>query len=127
MSRKDLPPVRDRSFFRARAGITRCGIYTAIAVVLAGLLVLMLVNRYRCPFLWLTGVPCPGCGMTRALRCLLHGELRAACAYNPLVFVLPVYVFLILCDGRPFARRRWNRWLWGGLLLGTGLLYCLHL
>jgi hypothetical protein len=41
-----------------------------------------------CPFLAATGLACPGCGTTRALRALLHGEVAAAFAFNPLLFVL---------------------------------------
>lgn len=30
-------------------------------------------------------IPCPACGGTRAGLCLLHGDIAAAFAYNPLV------------------------------------------
>ena len=43
-----------------------------------------------CLFLSLTGLQCPGCGSTRALIHLLHGELRAAWRMNALfVLLLP--------------------------------------
>jgi hypothetical protein len=37
-----------------------------------------------CPFHALTGVPCPGCGTTRALVALAHGDFAGALAFNPL-------------------------------------------
>jgi hypothetical protein len=41
-----------------------------------------------CTFRNLFGVRCPGCGLTRAFACLMHGRLSDAWAYNPLAFVL---------------------------------------
>ena len=38
-----------------------------------------------CPFKYLTGWYCPGCGSTRALHHLLHGRVEAAFGYNPLM------------------------------------------
>lgn len=35
-----------------------------------------------CPFRLLTGLPCPGCGLTRSWVCLLHGEWQHAVAAN---------------------------------------------
>ncbi len=37
-----------------------------------------------CPFRALTGLLCPGCGMTRAFCALGHGELRRAIHFNAL-------------------------------------------
>lgn len=45
-----------------------------------------------CVFKAYLGVPCPGCGMTRALRALLQLDLKEAFLYNPLIFAMP-YVF----------------------------------
>jgi hypothetical protein len=36
----------------------------------------------RCPFYAVTHLLCPGCGATRALYWLLHGNLREALHYN---------------------------------------------
>lgn len=44
-----------------------------------------------CPFHYLTGLPCPGCGLTRALVSCVHGQWHAAVTYHPLgplVFVV---------------------------------------
>lgn len=40
-----------------------------------------------CPYLTLTGLACPGCGLTRAVHFLAHGDVRQAFAYNPWAFV----------------------------------------
>lgn len=44
-----------------------------------------------CTFRRLTGLECPGCGGTRALRALIGGEPWAALRYNPFIIVtLPI-------------------------------------
>jgi hypothetical protein len=38
-----------------------------------------------CPFYALTGLACPGCGTTRGLHHLLHGDVITAFRFNPLM------------------------------------------
>ena len=45
----------------------------------------MLPAPLRCPFLALTGLPCPTCGGTRALAALATGNLSGAFLLNPLL------------------------------------------
>ena len=48
------------------------------------------VTGIGCPIRWLTGIPCAGCGMTRAVVSLSHGHVREALSFHPLVFLLPL-------------------------------------
>lgn len=83
-----------------------------------------------CPFHALTGLYCPGCGSTRALHALLHGEVVQALAMNPLLVVaLPVLAAMALnaAGWRPGGSEAvWRAlskpklWLW--LLLGYAVL-----
>jgi hypothetical protein len=58
-----------------------------------------------CPFLLLTGRPCPFCGGLRAVNDVVHGDLPAAVASNLLVTLsLPLLVALVLV----WAARRWR-------------------
>ena len=41
-----------------------------------------------CPFYTLTGLPCPGCGLTRAFVCLGHGQVVQSLHWHPLGLVL---------------------------------------
>lgn len=52
---------------------------------------------YKCPFSFIFGVSCPGCGMTRSLLCLLHFDFSKAFYYHPLFplgILLSVFFFL---------------------------------
>ena len=62
---------------------------------------LLLSGAPLCPVAYLSGYPCPGCGLTRAGLCLLRGDVRAAVALSPLsVLVVP---FVIAMLARTFA------------------------
>lgn len=66
-------------------------------IISAGLLCLFLyLTNIGCPIKFITGISCPGCGMTRALFSLLRLDVKNAVYYHPLVFVMPVIVIIIL-------------------------------
>jgi hypothetical protein len=62
----------------------------AVLIVSVGTLYAVDPTRYRisppCPYLVLTGLACPGCGLTRAAHFLLHGDVMRAFAFNPWAF-----------------------------------------
>lgn len=41
-----------------------------------------------CPFYVVTGLPCPGCGLTRSFVCIGHGEWRQSLHWHPLGLLL---------------------------------------
>lgn len=50
-----------------------------------------------CPFRWLTGFTCPGCGSTRGMHQLLHGNVVAAFQLNPLLLLaLPFLIYALV-------------------------------
>lgn len=50
-----------------------------------------------CPIYRLTGWLCPGCGLTRGLHALLHGDIFAAVTFNPLlVLITPLLAALAM-------------------------------
>ncbi len=51
---------------------------------------------HACPINLVFGVPCPGCGLTRAVLCIFHGDFSGAFSTHPLVFTLPVIAVLLI-------------------------------
>ncbi|MEQ9074250.1 MAG: DUF2752 domain-containing protein [Sandaracinaceae bacterium] len=50
-----------------------------------------------CPSRIMLGIPCPGCGLTRATEALVHGDLLAMLVYHPLApIIAPVAIFAVL-------------------------------
>ena len=82
-----------------------------------------------CMFYAATGWHCPGCGLTRCLHALAHGDLPQAMAMNPLLLVLvlltPVFVAWRLGWRarvlQPMARLMSTATFWIGLLALYGV------
>ena len=72
----------------------------------AGILLLLDVG---CLFRHITGIPCPGCGMTRAHLAALRLDFRAAFWYHPLWFLpLPLLAGQFLFPNGLFRNKKWN-------------------
>lgn len=88
------------------------------------LFALMLADMPLCPSRALIGVPCPGCGLTRATFAAAHGDFHGMVHLHPLAPLLtPLLIFsvvrTVLVHSRAIRRDRWdilgklsNRW-WG--------------
>lgn len=74
-----------------------------------------------CPFHALTGLQCPGCGGTRALHALLHGDVGAAVRFNPLLFVVMAAAVFVALRPR-LLTRPWFGWTAAVTLFGWGVL-----
>jgi hypothetical protein len=48
-----------------------------------------------CPLAGSFGIPCPGCGLTRATLALFHGDLRGALHIHPLVLLITPLVAVV--------------------------------
>jgi len=85
----------------------------ALTALLLGLFLFILVTYwipFRCPWLWLFHVECPGCGLTRAFQEILRLRFGAAAKYNilalPLFFGMGAVAICILVDF--VTRRDWT-------------------
>lgn len=55
----------------------------AIVILLLYEVITMHVFQIFCPFLIVTGFPCAGCGLTRAVFCILKGQFITGLRLNP--------------------------------------------
>ena len=68
-----------------------------IPLIITGLLIIAAyVFGIGCPIKYMTGISCPGCGMSRALYSCLKLDFLAAFHYHPLFFLVPVIILLVL-------------------------------
>ena len=62
-----------------------------------------------CPFHFMTGYHCPGCGSLRAIHSLLHGHVEDAMALNPLM-VVSIPIIGIMFFNPTWVYKRWVPW-----------------
>ena len=76
---------------QAKTAICMILIYTAVANYFFG---------YICPSMVFIGLPCPGCGLTRAALSLMRFDFQKALYFNPMIFfalpLIALYVFMYL-------------------------------
>jgi hypothetical protein len=78
----------------------------------------------RCSFRELLGIPCVTCGSTRSAIALLHGDVSAAWAWNPLALVamlaialFDIYALGVLVSRAPRLRVSFGRMKWPLLIV----------
>ena len=70
-----------------------------------------------CPIKFLTGISCPGCGMTRAYLSLLRLDVTSAFKYHPL-WPFPALAVIICLFKEKIPKK-----IWGALLFTTIALF----
>ncbi len=63
------------------------------------------------------GIPCPGCGMTRAVLSLIMFNFEDAMFYHPLVFLLPLILIVLFFKRLRFVTILYKSQLFWGTLL----------
>lgn len=117
--------IRRRRLLLGCAALLAAGLGYALWVRLTGLAI-------PCPFRAVTGLKCPGCGVTRMCLALLRGDWAAAWRANPvLLLLLPLLAVLLVRAALRYVREggtigpRWERglvWAMVGLLAAWGVV-----
>lgn len=82
-----------------------------IFIVVSIILVLMITGIYRCPFEYILGIPCPTCGISRAIISLFHLEIAKSFYYYalwPLVLLFLIFIFLIWIGKIKVSKKTFN-------------------
>ena len=78
--------------------------YIAIIIPVIFFCGILIITGIGCPFRYLTGIPCAGCGMTRAWWELIHLNIAEAWSYHPL-FLVPPVAFVIFLARRKIPKK----------------------
>jgi len=85
---------KEKEILKRIAGDIREGAFAGAAFLICYLIIHAVFDAF-CPFLIITGLPCAGCGLTRAALYLLKGQISRAAHSNPSIF--PVLIFVLYC------------------------------
>jgi|LSQX01.2.fsa_nt_gb hypothetical protein len=112
---------------RARSGGQLIGYGVGGLLLVAAALILYCFDPSRtsvfppCPFHYLTGCNCPGCGSLRAIHSLLHGNVSTALSMNPLMVVSIPILGVMLLNPR-WIYKQWVPWAAMSVLVCYGVL-----
>ncbi|MHB1454354.1 MAG: DUF2752 domain-containing protein [Saccharofermentanales bacterium] len=67
----------------------------AILAIIAGTTFAIALDDQSCLLRRTIGIPCPGCGMTRATFALLRLDFAAAFTFHPLVYVIVPFIIVL--------------------------------
>ena len=70
--------------------------YAPVAIGILVFYAILFAVGITCPIKFITGISCPGCGMSRACFSMLTLHFEAAFAFHPLCFPLPIVAVLLL-------------------------------
>lgn len=78
-----------------------------------------------CPIRAISGLSCPGCGMTRATLAALRFDFKDAFYYHPLFFLSPLMFLLFLFEG--FIKPKYYKTAWIAIIVLFILVYLYRL
>ena len=120
---KNTNKIKNRNNLKQITALVKKDLYTirwALAAILVFGGIMQAVFGSICPMRAITGLPCPGCGMTRAAISLLRGRWDLVLQYNVLVVFWIGFILYLLW--MRYVRARRVRWEAPVILLGLGTI-----
>lgn len=89
-----------------------------LVALLPAILLAQMSLGIGCPIHFVTGINCPGCGMSRALFHVLRLDFAGAFVLHPLWWLLPVLaIFWLLRESKRISHKTYQGFLWVFALL----------
>lgn len=85
----------------------------SFCILFAVILIAWYILLRKCPYAWLLGIECPGCGMTRAYLALLKLDFTKAFSMHPMFWSVPILLVYYFLDGELFK----VKWLNNAILI----------
>ena len=103
--------------------------YLLIIVVAVAYYLICNIFNITCPIKYITGMPCPTCGMTRAMLALVRLDIKGYIEYNPMALFMCLIVFLYLHREhvRSVKIKKWIDWSAVVVLAVNSTVYVLRL
>lgn len=121
MWRKEIVETGSRKFKEKVWNVIFLGIGLIFYVLLVSIL------GIGCPFRFVFHIPCPVCGLTRAVRSIVRGEFSQAFSYHPLVLLIPVWLVVLFGRDTRIATTIGKKKVWAFLYLGAAVIFLVYL
>lgn len=96
-----------------------------LAFMISVIYIIFNIIGIGCPIKFLTGISCPGCGMTRAVLAAIQLKFHEAFYYHPLFFLVPLIMVLYLFED--YLKPLYVKYLWGVISIAFLTVYFLRL
>ena len=121
---KGIKGMEKKKIFRSPVNVKIKLLMTIIYILI---LVMVAFLDIKCIFISTIGLPCPGCGMTRAIKAALRFDFIKAFSYHLMFWAVPIMYIYFLWEGRLFENKKIDKVIWIVIITGFILNWILRL
>lgn len=111
-------------------GISKIKEWKPKLLLTAGYFFVLVIWRWMdlpCVWQYALHIPCPGCGMTRAILAALHFDFTAAFRHHLMFWTMPLLYIYFLLNGRLFRKPIIDKVILWSIAAGFGVNWIIHL